>query len=216
MAFGIFGRLVAQLRIDRGGGGAQPGRWGRSGADEPVQQTGEGIGEFLRLDLTRCQGRKVKLTKAGQRLAQLAHAHLSGLEDFQKECRGVPQTLSLGSGNSLIEWVVMPRMVKLRRSLPNTLFEFYGGRTEDLVRQLGYMNLVLASVDKRAVARPLKFKRLFVLTYSLFVPKRLTASIREDNLKAAMAVVPLATSVGGQFPRATDDCRRRVRLAVTD
>src|SRR5512135_1590479 len=49
---------------------------------------------FFGVALTLRQGRKVKLTEAGQRLAQLAQAHLSGLEDFQQTCQGVPQTLS--------------------------------------------------------------------------------------------------------------------------
>jgi DNA-binding transcriptional LysR family regulator len=154
---------------------------------------------FFGVALTRRQGRKVKLTEAGERLARLAHAHLSGLEDFRQTCQNVPQTLSLGSGNSLIEWLVVPQMANLRRSLPNTLFELYDGRTEDLVRQLTDMSLDLALVREDAVVRPLKFKRLLRLTYSLFVPRRLAASIREDNLKAAIAGVPLATSVGGQF-----------------
>jgi DNA-binding transcriptional LysR family regulator len=154
---------------------------------------------FFGVALTRRQGRTVKLTEAGQRLAQLAHAHLSGLEDFQQTCQGVPQTLSLGSGNSVIEWLVMPQTAKLRRSLPNTLFEFYDGRTDDLVRQLTDMSMDLALVREDAVVRPLKSKRLRLLTYSLFVPRRLAASIRQDNLKAGMARVPLATSVGGQF-----------------
>lgn len=154
---------------------------------------------FFGVALTRRQGRKVKLTEAGERLAQLAHAHLSGLEDFQQTCKGVPQTLSLGSANSLIEWLVMPQVAKLRRSLPNTLFEFYDGRTEELVRQVTDMSLDLALVREDAVVRPLKYKRLLLLTYSLFVPRRLASSIREENLKVAMAGVPLATSIGGQF-----------------
>lgn len=154
---------------------------------------------FFGVALTRRQGRTVKLTEAGQRLAQLAQAHLSGLEDFQQTCQGVPQTLSLGAGNNLIEWLVMPQMATLRESLPTTRFELYDGRTDDLVRQLSDMSLDLALVREDAVVRPLKFKRLLLLSYSLFVPKRLAASVREDNLKAAMAELPLATSVGGQF-----------------
>jgi len=154
---------------------------------------------FFGVALTRRQGRRVKLTEAGQQLAGLAHAHLSGLEDFQQTCKGVPQTLSLGSANSLIEWLVMPQAAKLRRALPNTLFEFYDGRTQELVRQVTDMSLDLALVREDAVVRPLKFKRLLLLTYSLFVPRRLAASIRADHLRAAMAGLPLATSIGGQY-----------------
>ena len=154
---------------------------------------------FFGVALTWRQGRIVKLTEAGQRLAQLAQAQLSGLEDFQQTCQGLPQTISLGAGNSLVEWLVMPQVAKLRQALPNTRFEFYDGRTEDLVRQLTDMSLDLALVREDAVVRPLKSKRLTLLTFSLFLPKRLAATIREDNLKAAMGELPLATSVGGQF-----------------
>ena len=154
---------------------------------------------FFGVALTLRQGRRVRLTQAGQELARLAHAHLSGLEDFQQTCKGVPQTLSVGSANSLIEWLVMPRMASLRRALPNTLFEFYDGRTGELVRQLVEMSLDLALVREDAVVRPLKFKRLLMLSYSLFVPKRLAGAIREDNLKVALASWPLGTSIGGQF-----------------
>jgi len=154
---------------------------------------------FFGVALTQRQGRKVKLTEAGQRLARLAHTQLSGLEDFQQTCKAVPQTLSLGSSNSLIEWLVMPQVAKLRRALPNTVFEFYDGRTEELVRQVTDLSLDLALVREDAVVRPLKTQRLLLMTYSLFVPRRLAASIREDRLKAAMEKLPLATSVGGQY-----------------
>ena len=147
---------------------------------------------FFGAALTVRQGRTIKLTDAGNQLAQLARAYLSGLEDFQQTCQDVPQTISLGSGNSSIEWLVIPQMANLRRSLPNTRFELYDGRTQDLIRQLTDMSLDLALVREDAVERPLKFKRLLM-------PKRLAATISESSLKAAMAELPLATSVGGQF-----------------
>ena len=154
---------------------------------------------FFGTALTRRQGRTVKLTDTGNQLAQLARVQLTGLEDFQLTCQNVPQTLSIGSGNSLIEWLILPQMANLRQSLPNTRFELYDGRTEDLVRQLTDMSLDLALIREDAVVRPLKFKRLLMLNFSLFLPKRLAATIQKDNLKAAMAGLPLATSVGGQF-----------------
>ncbi len=154
---------------------------------------------FFGVALTQRQGRKVKLTEAGQQLARLAHAYLSGLTDFQQTCKEMPQTLSLGSANSLIEWLLMPHAPELRHALPQTFFEFFDGRTEELVRQVMDMSLDLALVREDAVVRPLKFKRLLLLSYSLFIPKRLASSIREDNLKTKMAELPLATSIGGQY-----------------
>ena len=154
---------------------------------------------FFGVPLTRRQGRTIKLTEAGNRLAQLAQAHLSGLEDFQQTCRGLPQILSLGASNSVLEWLVLPEAAKLRRALPNTRFQFYAGRTHDLVRRLTDLTVDLGLLREDAVTVPLKAKRLLVMTYSVFLPKRLAAKAGEDQLKEALASLPLATSIGGQF-----------------
>jgi hypothetical protein len=61
----------------------------------------------------------------------LARAQLSGLVDFQQTCRNVPPTISLGGSNSVLEWVVLPQMGKLRELLGNVRFELYSGRTNE-------------------------------------------------------------------------------------
>lgn len=154
---------------------------------------------FFGVALTRRQGRVMKLTEAGERLAQLAQVHLCGLEDFQQTCQDTPQTLSLASGNSMFEWLVLPRMAQLRHGLPNTRFELHAGRTNELVARLTEMSVDLALIREDAVMRPLKCKRLLTLTYSLFLPMQLAKGVRADNLKSALGNMPLATSIGGQF-----------------
>ena len=64
---------------------------------------------FFGVALTRRQGRTLLFTEAGNQLAQLARGYLSGLEDFQQACQGVPQTLSIASGNSVLEWLLLPK-----------------------------------------------------------------------------------------------------------
>jgi DNA-binding transcriptional LysR family regulator len=154
---------------------------------------------FFGVALTRRQGRTMKLTEAGMRLAQLAQAHLGGLADFQQTCRNVPQTISLGASNSVLEWLVLPRIGKWCGLMGKTVFELYSGRTKELVRRLAEMNVDLGLVREDAVVPPLKCKRVVVMTYSLFLPKRLATGVREGELRTALAAVPLATSVGGQF-----------------
>lgn len=154
---------------------------------------------FFGVALTQRQGRTIKLTEAGRRLAQLAEAHLSGLADFQQTCQGVPLSLALGASNSVLEWLVLPQVAKLRQSLPNTLFEFHTGRTHHLVRRLTDMSLDLGLIREDAVTRPLKSKRLLLLNYSLFVPRRLAPKVGDDRLKAALTGLPLAIPTGGEF-----------------
>ena len=123
---------------------------------------------FFETSLTIRQGRTIKFTEAGNRLAQLARAYLSGLEDFQQNCKNAPQTISIAAGNSVLEWLLLPQMAKLRRALPNTRFELRSSRTADSVQDLNDMSVDLALVREDAVVRPLKCNRLFVLNYSLF------------------------------------------------
>lgn len=169
---------------------------------------------FFGAALTRRQGRNLLMTEAGTKLAQLSRAYLGGLEDFQQTCQGVPQTISLASGNSVLEWLVLPQMAKLRQALPNTRFEFTAGRTNDLVQRLTDMSLDLALVREDAVNRPLKSKRIGQLTYSLFIPQQLADSVADGKLNETLAKVPLATSVGGQFREQLEAAAGKARCPI--
>jgi hypothetical protein len=65
---------------------------------------------FFGVELKVRRGKGIVLTDAGQQLARLTRAHLIGLADFQRTARNMQQTISIGSGNSVIEWILMPRM----------------------------------------------------------------------------------------------------------
>ena len=154
---------------------------------------------FFGVPLTVRQGRAVKLTEAGRQLAQLTRAHLSGLADFQQACREMPQTLVVGASNSVLEWVLLPEIARWRSLLVNTHMELYTGRTKELVRGLTEMTIDLALVREDAVTAPLRCKRVLMMTYSVFLPRRLTGNVQNSSLKAALSQVPIATSIGDQF-----------------
>ena len=154
---------------------------------------------FFGIALTIRQGRTVKLTEAGRELAQLARAHLTGLADFQQACCELPQSLSVGGSNSVLEWVLLPQMPRLRDQLPNVRLELCTGRTHELLRRLEDMTLDLALLREDAVVVPLRSKRVLVMTYSVFLPRRLVGEDQKAELGSILARVPLATSIGGQF-----------------
>jgi len=106
---------------------------------------------------------------------------------------------------------VLPQMGKLRRLLGNVRFELYSGRTSEHVRRLADMSLDLGRIREDAVTPPLKHKRLLVMSYSLFVPQRLAAGVRESELEASQAGVPLATSIGGQFRERLETAASKAR-----
>lgn len=156
---------------------------------------------FFGVKLKRRHGKGIVITDAGRRLAQLARAHLLGLEDFKREMKHCPKQLSIAAGNSVLEWALLPRIAELRAALPGTNLEFFSARTSTIVERLVDMTLDIGLVRENALVKPLKPKRLFLADYALFIPRKLARGVTAENLKSRIADIPLATSVGGQFRR---------------
>lgn len=173
--------------------------------------------EFFGVELKRRHGKGIVITDAGRRLAQLARAHLLGLEDFQREARALPMRLSVASGNSVIEWTLFPKFAGLRAALPGVTWEFFSMRTSATITKLADMTVDLGLVRENAVVPPLKSKRLFQADYSLFLPRGLGRGVTAENLKARIANIPIATSAGGQFRSILDSAVAKAKwpLKVT-
>src|SRR5271170_6388373 len=111
---------------------------------------------FFGVELKMRRGKGIMLTDAGQQLARLARAHMVGLADFQRTAKNLPQRISIGSGNSVIEWILTPRMGALGKALPNTQFECFADRTRVIVSRLLDLTLDVGIIRETAVQRPLK------------------------------------------------------------
>jgi DNA-binding transcriptional LysR family regulator len=191
-------RLRNFCRIAEAGGiakaaGGDPGR--QSLYSRQIKE----LEAFFGVELKVRRGKGIVLTDAGQQLARLARAHLLGLADFRRTARKMPQRISIGSGNSVIEWVLVPGMSALSKALPEARFECYGERTRVIVSSLLDLTLDLGIIREDAVRRPLKSIRLTSVAYSLFVPKKLSPGLEEANLCRRLNHIPLATAMGGQF-----------------
>ena len=159
---------------------------------------------FFGVELKVRRGKGIVLTDAGRQLATLTRAHLIGLADFQRTAQNMPQSISIGSGNSVIEWILMPRMAELSKALPKARFECISDRTRVIVSQLLDLTLDIGIIRDDAVQRPLKSAPLTSVTYSLFVPKKLSPGVNAENLRKRLAQIPLATSMGGTFREALE------------
>src|SRR5947209_7859468 len=54
-----------------------------------------------------------ELTEAGQRLYEIIGHTLSALEEFRLTCAGQPVELRIGAGESVIQWLLLPRLPAL-------------------------------------------------------------------------------------------------------
>jgi len=155
--------------------------------------------EFFGTELTTRRGKHIALTTAGERLARIVREHFQALSDFDHESRSEPVTLRIGASNSVLEWILIPKLSYLRRALPNVLIELTSERTAEIVRGLNELNIDLAIVRKDAA--PLRTKALTLpgLHYSLFLPAALVPNEAKSDVRIMFATLAIATSRGGMF-----------------
>ena len=168
--------------------------------------------EFFGAELMRRKGRGIALTAAGERLNALARECFASLLDFKSGCKGLPVEIVIGAGESIIDWVLMPRLAEVRKRVPNVRLKFLNLATSDIVRRLGDGVIDFGVVRKDAVARPLRWASLGAMGYSLFVPEGLDGGGSGAKLLEAL---PLATLEGeGSFRKELAGIARKNRLRL--
>jgi DNA-binding transcriptional LysR family regulator len=159
--------------------------------------------EFFGVQLIRRNARGISLTTAGERLNVVARECFSSLQDFKSECKGLPVEVIIGAGESIIDWLLMPRLAVVRKMIPGVQIKFLNLASDTVVRRLSDGVLDFGIVREDAASKPLKSIPLGTLGYSLFLPSDLLpfGGSSDPGLKI-LESVPLATLEGdGSFRR---------------
>ncbi|MGC4081667.1 MAG: LysR family transcriptional regulator [Vicinamibacterales bacterium] len=191
-------RLRALLEVQQAGSIAQaaPGDPGRQ--SQYSRQLRE-LSEFFGASLTQRRGKELKLSADGERLAGIARAHFQSLHDLRSDCLAQEADYRLAAGDSLLQWLVIPRLQGTRFAKLRVRFSTFNLRTNDIVTQLSDGRLDFGLVRADAVTAELHSSPLGTLTYRLVVPQALTSSGR-TTLRQALTQVPLVAQTGdGQF-----------------
>lgn len=195
---------------------ADAGSITRAAGEDPVRQSqfsrqiGE-LEEFFGVQLTRRSGRSLVLTSAGRELAILVRAQFSGLDDFLASRGSVPVELSLGAGDSLVTWLVIPRLAALQKEFPRVVVRVSNLRSQDIVERLDELRLDFGLVRPAVVRPPLKHISLGSVKYRLFVPKRFQREASRLTPREMLVRFPIATmgTDAAFFQSLGDDARRR-------
>lgn len=187
---------------------AERGSIARVAEGDPSRQSliSRQIGElesFFGVGLTARKGKGLALTEAGLELARQVRLQFQGLADFKAACANQPPEYRIAAGNSLLEWLIAPRLGAVFNTVPGT-FSLLDCRTGDIVRGLMDHTVDFGIIRKSALIHPLKFLSLGTLTYRLFVPKRF-------GKRSDVQSLPLALSVGGEFLEAFDKATAKMK-----
>src|SRR5439155_3104406 len=78
----------------------------------------------------------VELTDAGQRLYEIIGHTLSALNEFRLTCAGQPVELIIGAGESVIQWLLLPRLSGFSNAHPRLTVTFQNLKTDEILKQL--------------------------------------------------------------------------------
>lgn len=203
-------RLRALVELQEAGSIAQalPGNEGRqSQYSRQLRQ----LSEFFGCEVTTRRGKVLKVTAHGERLAAIAREQLRALDDFRAECRGNSVVYSIGAGDSLIHWLILPRLDQVVAKHPGTRFATINQRTNETVQHLNECRVDFGVIRKNALVTGLRSAPLGTVSFALVIPTRLISARRKPTLKDVLLEVPIAAQTSdGQFTRQCNEIAESV------
>ncbi len=174
------------------------------------------LSEFFGCEVAQRRGKILKLTEQGERLAELAREHMRSLEDFRSECREESVAFTIGAGDSLIQWLVIPRLGKIMDSFRGTRFATSNLRTNEIVQQLTDCRLDFGIIRKNASVPGLKSVSLGLVRYLAIVPGSMAGKKKKPTLRQALTELPLATQTSdGQFASGLRAIAKTLEIPLT-
>lgn len=173
------------------------------------------LSEFFGCEVAQRRGKILKLTEKGERLAELAREHLRALEDFRSECREETVAFTIGAGDSLIQWLVIPQLGEMVRSFPHTRFVTVNLRTNDIVQQITDGRVDFGIIRKNAASPGLKSVSLGIVSYTAVVAETLVRRRKNLTLRELLGELPLATqTTDGQFTSGLREIAKKLEITL--
>ena len=158
----------------------------------------------------------MKLTEAGQRLYQIVNFALGTLDEFRQGCINQPVELVIGAGESLIQWLLLPRLSLITSKHPRLHLTLQNLRTEEILKRLADGSVDFGVVSRLDAKGVLATAPLGRFDYGLFLPPGLPSISRK--LKSPSAVLdnlPLAILSGSERIRqALEEEAQKQRLGL--
>lgn len=149
------------------------------------------LSECFGVALAERQGRVLKLTENGRCLAGLMRETLTGIDDFQRTCSDKPLDVSIATGDSLLQWLLLPRIRTIQEKLKNVAFTLLNKRNDDIAERLAEQKLDFGVMRESAVPPKHRKERLLQMQFVIFVPKKLLPNKGKADYKRVLREVPL-------------------------
>jgi DNA-binding transcriptional LysR family regulator len=147
-----------------------------------------------------------RLTATGRELSEIAWTTLTRLDDFERRCAGNPVEVHLGAGESVLVWMLLPRLGELLASEPAVVLTLHNLQSEEILRRLRDGRLDFGILRRTPVQAGLKIVALKPVEYALFAPRNPVSKRQPTDPKDLLRKVPLALLEGtGELNQALAD-----------
>ncbi len=203
-------RLTSFLQIADAGGLA------RAAPGDPIRQSQlsrqlKDLESALERPLFLRTGRGMQLTSAGTALARVVRELGQGLTDVKAAQQG-PVRVALGAGDSVLQWLVLPRLTQLQAALKGVELELGALGSDGVANALQEHRIDLGLLRSSEAAGELKSVRLGLVSYALFTPTGrgklpLAVPTTERGLDRAIATLGPAALHCETFPQVAQAVR---------
>jgi DNA-binding transcriptional LysR family regulator len=171
--------------------------------------------EFFGAELMRRKGRGIVLTPAGLRLHSIAREQFTALSDFKKECLGQPLEIVIGAGESIIQWLLLPRLAVVEEKLPSARYKFLNLPSAEIIQRLNDGLIDFGIIRKKEVTKPLRSTSLGRMGFSFFVSKGMEMKTKGIPFNKFIETLPMATLEGkGSFRQELSAITRMSKLRL--
>jgi DNA-binding transcriptional LysR family regulator len=188
-------RLASFLTIADAGGLSAAARGDAVRQSQLSRQLKE-LEEFFGVPLIERRRGVFRLTAAGRGLSEIARPALKRLEDFDRQCRAENTEVHLGAGESVLVWLVTPRLKSLLAGEPGLAFTLHNLQSEDITTRLRDGRLDFGILRWSPLPEGLLHVPLGKVEHTLFVPRAVVGRGPRASAARVLGRVPLALLEG--------------------
>ena len=149
---------------------------------------------FFQTELKQKSGKSIRLTPAGRHLAKITRQYLRSLELFQDSCHNHPTEVTIGAGDSLLQWLVLPRIRKVSDAVGPSVVQLQDLQNAAICQRLQDHVIDFGLLRSDLVTRgSLAGKSLGKFGYSLFIPDKLRPRDSKATEAQLLQELPIAS-----------------------
>jgi DNA-binding transcriptional LysR family regulator len=162
--------------------------------------------EALTVKLFDRNGKHLTLNESGRKVALLAQSFLEELHQVRAANGAV--VVSIGAAESVLRWVLFPKLDELGRQCPQARFEFQNLRTLDAISRVQDGTLHFGLVREDAVPPGLESYLVAEMRYALAVPRVILPQGRAEDVFLLRTLPIGILSSDGRLKQGIEDLAR--------